>query len=113
MKALSVRQPWASLIASGTKTIETRTWNTKFRGDILIVASKNPKVKNLPTGVALAIVSIVDCKPMTIHDVPAARCELYPGAFSWFIENIRPVKPFEVKGQLGIYEVELPENNKI
>jgi ASCH domain len=38
MKALSVKQPWASLFFHG-KNIENRTWQTKYRGDILIHAS--------------------------------------------------------------------------
>ena len=42
MKVLSIKQPWASLIASGIKDIENRTWKTKFRGRILIHASGNP-----------------------------------------------------------------------
>lgn len=36
MKALSVKQPWASLIAHGIKDIENRTWKTNFRGKIYI-----------------------------------------------------------------------------
>lgn len=39
MKALSIKQPWASLIAHGIKDIENRTWPTKFRGRIYIHAS--------------------------------------------------------------------------
>lgn len=39
MKALSIKQPWASLIANGIKDIENRTWKTKFRGRIYIHAS--------------------------------------------------------------------------
>lgn len=39
MKALSIKQPWASLIAHGIKDIENRTWKTKFRGRIYIHAS--------------------------------------------------------------------------
>ena len=39
MKALSIKQPWASLIAHGIKDIENRTWRTKFRGRIYIHAS--------------------------------------------------------------------------
>ncbi len=38
MKALSIKQPWAHYIASGQKTIETRTWETKYRGPLLICA---------------------------------------------------------------------------
>lgn len=46
MKALSVKQPWAELIASGVKTIETRTWYTSYRGPLLICSSKRPVVSN-------------------------------------------------------------------
>lgn len=40
MKAISLWEPWASLIANGSKTIETRSWKTNFRGDLLICAGK-------------------------------------------------------------------------
>jgi len=58
MKALSLKQPWAELIVSGKKTIEIRNWNTRFRGEFLVHASKNPNkerceefsLKDLPTG---------------------------------------------------------------
>ena len=40
MKALTIQQPWASLIASGDKLYETRTWPTKYRGPIAIHAGK-------------------------------------------------------------------------
>jgi hypothetical protein len=40
MKALSIRNPWAWLIAHGFKSIENRDWDTKFRGTFLIHASK-------------------------------------------------------------------------
>lgn len=40
MKALSIRQPWASLILKAGKDIENRCWPTKVRGRILIHAAK-------------------------------------------------------------------------
>lgn len=40
MKALSLKQPWASLVAIGAKGIETRDWATPYRGPIAIHASK-------------------------------------------------------------------------
>lgn len=40
MKAITIRQPWASLIASGEKRYETRSWPTKYRGPIAIHAGK-------------------------------------------------------------------------
>jgi hypothetical protein len=38
MKALTIRQPWASLIALGVKHIETRSWSTRYRGPLAIHA---------------------------------------------------------------------------
>jgi len=105
MKALSIKQPWANLIAAGRKTIETRTWATDYRGEILIVSSKTPKLE--PAGYALAIAQLVDCRPMTKHDEAAACCPIYPKAYSWVFKNVRRIKPFPVKGQLGIYDVEV------
>lgn len=40
MKALSIRQPWARLIAIGEKPVENRAWPTKYRGPCVIHASK-------------------------------------------------------------------------
>ncbi|MGJ1321480.1 ASCH domain-containing protein [Sphingobacterium faecium] len=52
MKALSIKQPWASLIAYGIKDIENRTWKTKFRGRIYIHASGKPSFNNLTLGLS-------------------------------------------------------------
>jgi len=105
MKALSVKQPWANLIASGEKSIETRTWATEYRGELLIVSSKSPNIP--PAGSAVAVAKLVDCRLMTRTDEDAARCEVYPGAYSWVLKDIRKIRPFPVKGSLGIYEVDV------
>ena len=105
MKALSVKQPWANLIASGKKTIETRVWATDYRGEILIVSSRTPKIE--PAGCAVCVTELVDCRPMTKADERAACCEIYPKAHAWVLGNVRPIKPFQVKGQLGVYEVDV------
>ena len=104
MKAISIKESWAELIASGRKTIETRTWKTKFRGDILIVASRKPVTKN--SGKAIAIAEVYDCKPMEKRHEEEACCEIYDRANSWFLRNIRRIDPFPVKGKLNIYEVD-------
>jgi hypothetical protein len=105
MKALSVKQPWANMIASGEKTIETRVWATDYRGEILIVSSKTPKIA--PAGYAIAVAEIADCRVMTPKDEIAACCGIYPNAHAWVLRNIRPIKPFPVKGKLGLYDVEV------
>jgi activating signal cointegrator 1 len=40
MKALTLTQPWATLVAIGAKKIETRSWNTAYRGLLAIHAAK-------------------------------------------------------------------------
>ena len=54
MKTLSIRQPFASLICRGIKTIENRSWNTQYRGKLLIHASSKaiawPTFNYLPKG---------------------------------------------------------------
>ena len=40
MKAITVWQPWATLLATGQKHNETRSWKTSYRGEILIHAAK-------------------------------------------------------------------------
>ena len=40
VKALSLWEPWASLMRTGAKTIETRSWYTNYRGPLLICSAK-------------------------------------------------------------------------
>lgn len=105
VKALSIKQPWANLIVHGEKTIETRTWPTSYRGDLLIVSSKKPSIP--PAGFALAFAELIDCRPMLELDQPAACCPIYPNAHSWVLLNIRPIQPIPVRGRLGIYTLHI------
>ncbi|MEI3614724.1 ASCH domain-containing protein [Pseudogracilibacillus sp. SO30301A] len=81
MKAITIKQPWATLIALGEKRFETRSWQTKYRGQIAIHAGKSvdkdacndswikgvlkehkiESYKDLPTGVVIAMAEIADC----------------------------------------------------
>ena len=106
MKALSVKQPWADLIARGEKTIEVRGKATKHRGPLLIVASKRPDV--WATGFASAVVDLVDCRPMARADEGAALDERQTGAKAWVLRNPRRVEPVPVTGRLGVYDVGSP-----
>ena len=130
MKALSLKQPWANLIIYRRKIIETRKWNTNYRGDLLICSSKSFDYDSIeplnnymhkynvafplfmvPSAKAIGIVEIYDCKPMILEDEFQACCGVYPKAHSFFLRNIRPIKPFTVKGQLNIFNVDVkPED---
>jgi hypothetical protein len=78
MKAITILQPWANLIANGAKKIETRSWATKYRGEIAIHAGlghqgmklfmSTPELKKLlpfvgfyPYGAVIAIAELADC----------------------------------------------------
>jgi hypothetical protein len=41
MKAISMTQPWATLLAIGGNVIETRGWSTRYRGPLAIHAAKS------------------------------------------------------------------------
>lgn len=109
MKALSVRQPWASMIAAAEKTIEVRTWVTPYRGPLLICVSKSPRIDGLPSGVALCIVDLIDCRPIEIGDADAAGCAVDPSReFAWVLSSPRPLEFLRpVSGRLGLYDVDL------
>ena len=47
MKAISLWQPWASLLVLGEKKIETRSWDTGYRGPLLIHAAKRQNISEL------------------------------------------------------------------
>lgn len=86
MKVLTLHQPWASLIALGVKTIETRSWSTTYRGPLAIHAAKKvvygrigntltfndaaPTLSTigtnyaLPLGAIVATCTLVDVVPM-------------------------------------------------
>lgn len=110
VRALSVRQPWASLIADGKKTIELRRWRCGFTGELLIVASKaGSKSDGLPRGVALCIVDVVECRAATPADAGRACCKVGEDRFAWVIARPRPVSPVPIRGRLGIFWVEIEE----
>lgn len=53
MKTLTLHQPWASLVALGVKTIETRSWSTSYRGPLAIHAGlRKPGFDDMRTVVA-------------------------------------------------------------
>lgn len=104
MKAISIKEPYASAIRRGEKTIETRTWTTNYRGKLLLCASKRPK--SAISGNAFAIGDLVDVRPMKKEDERLAKCRIYPNAYSWVLENIKLIKLFPVEGRLGLFEVD-------
>lgn len=105
LKALCLRQPWANLITTGRKTIETRKWSTTYRGDILICTSKTPAIE--PHGKAVAIATLYHIEKMKVEHEKNAMTKIYDRAYSWFLKDIILIEPFPIKGQLSLFEVEI------
>ena len=111
LKVLTVRQPWASLIVSGMKSIENRNWTTSFRGRLLIHAGKtieqtewNEMFDALPTGAILGSVDVVD----VVRDSTSEWAEA--DSFHWILANaIEFDSSIPATGKLGLWNVTDPE----
>ena len=125
MKALSIKQPYAELILQERKKIELRKWNTKFRGDFLIHASKVPdskamkrfKFKNLPCGCIVGKASLKEVKHYNTKKEHQKDKNLHLGSNYWgdygfILENIERLKKIPCKGNLNFWEFNLHLNKK-
>lgn len=107
--------PYATWVSEGVKTIETRKWATKHRGDLVICCSNGSESPN--RGLVLCIVELYHIEPMIPEHELEACCRIYPNAKSWHIRNLRRfVKPFPTKGHIvggspqSIFEIEIPDD---
>ncbi|MDL5050621.1 ASCH domain-containing protein [Oscillatoria amoena NRMC-F 0135] len=127
MKALSLWQPFAALVLSGAKTLETRGWKTTHRGPLLITSTKKPwpapypstvkicsekgidvisLAQESPRGVAICVVDVVDSRSMVKEDDVNACIAFSFNRFVFELQNIRPVKQIPISGKQGIFNVE-------
>lgn len=125
IRALTVKQPWASLIACGIKTVENRTWpipaTWRDRGQLLIhagvgfdrMALLRPEVRieleaqsrpewELPAGAVVAIAGKADC-----HEAEPDCCTSPYAAsdgWHWTLADVRQLPdPVPAKGRLGLW----------
>lgn len=96
MKAITLTQPWASLVSEGAKRFETRSWSTRYRGPLAIHAAAG-----FPPGArALCAVAPFHLPLLGITLAPARDLERWPqtvlplGALigiTW-LEDVTPVE---------------------
>ena len=129
-KALTVKQPYADLLTrpvfrdeSGEwhceKTIEVRTRNINYRGDLLICSSAKPEIPGRLSGVTCGFVELYDTKPIsefTAEDwdatcIPVDERHKYTKGFGWMMRNPRRVVEMPIKGQLGLYNIIVPKDD--
>jgi len=129
MKALSIKQPWAWLIAAGYKDIENRAWPTNFKARIYIHAGKQPdskgawaiwgdrtfmellddiakiQIPNLTTfwdkSAIIGEADIVDC-------VTQSKSPWFVGPYGFVLANPTLYqKPIPCRGKLGFFDPDL------
>jgi CheY-like chemotaxis protein len=97
VKAIAVREPWASQIAAGATTTAFKSFRTPYRGEILIVSDDEPWY-----GVALAELSDVQAITREMN-APLQR------GYAWVFRNIVQLTRFAAMHRSGLYTVEVPE----
>ena len=126
MKAISIKEPFATLIANRMKKIETRSWKTNYRGEIFIHASGKSLAKEFLTndyvvdlikdmdmnyGNIICRCNLVDCIYMDEEFIEYIKQnpteynvgEYKLGRYAWVMEDIEPIYPNTAKGQLNIW----------
>ena len=132
MKALSIQHPWVDAILAGEKTIEIRSWETSYRGEFLLHASKawGKKQKDLFSfiqrryklklpfpehagengivGIATleSIRAVGGARGSLRKDARAALAEPRDfGLPGWRLTNVRPLEFIPCNGALGLFNV--------
>ncbi len=127
MKVLTIKQPFATLIAEGIKEYEFRTWKTKYRGEILIHAGKGINKKAMqkfahlnleyPSGYLIAKVVLTDCitidenarkmlkkKNFLVYSNVIKNTEW--NGYGFKLENAQKIDPIYINGKLSFWNYE-------
>jgi hypothetical protein len=102
MLALSVKQPWAELIARGTKKKEFRSWSRSSFGDLLIVASKSADEDAMDEE-GLEPASLVYGRAVCVVEFFKVTGD--EDDYAWHFRNPRRVEPVEIRGSASLYHV--------
>lgn len=127
MKVITIKQPFATLIALGIKQYEFRTWKTKYRGDLLIHAGKGVDKKAMkkyeylnldyPSGAIIAKATITDCilidqkmrevlqKENAFVYSSIIRHTEWKG-YGFKLSNVEKISPIDINGKLSLWDYE-------
>ena len=107
MKALSIRHPWVDLILAGAKTIEIRTWATRYRGRLLLHASAGYGISERDASARLVgIANLVDCRHVRPEDWANASLPPLEGKlWAWVFSEPEAVEPIPCAGKRTLFDV--------
>lgn len=118
-KALSIQQPWASLIITGNKLVENRTWATKWRGTLAIHAGKTVSTRGTAEATALGFEAPYPTGYLGTVELVDVHAEAGAGCCGIWAQNSEQVgkpvyhwrlaapltlpEPVEARGMLGLF----------
>jgi hypothetical protein len=133
MRALSIKQPWAWAILNYEKTVENRTWPTRFTGSFLIHTGKTfdhegyrwlinlrdlkheyctkkyvKALAEIPARDDFKMGGIVG-KARIVDCVDSHKSLFFVGPWGFVLEDIEPLPFYPCKGKLGFFNVEYQE----
>jgi hypothetical protein len=134
MKAITLWQPWATLIAIGAKRYETRSWATNYRGPLAIHAAKRKARpsewgfgirtalkdagfgwdgEELPYGCIVCVAELTNVIRAETMYMPSTWNESHygdfsPGRFAWRLANVQPVDNIPARGGQGFWHWQPP-----
>lgn len=129
VKVLTLKQPWATLVAEGIKKYEFRTWKTNYRGKVLIHAGAGVDKKELsrfkdlnleyPSKKIIAEVEIEDCLELDdkLNDKIIQENNIAYGSkkrtgYAWKLKNVKKIDiNKEINGKLGLWNIDLEHLN--
>jgi len=133
MKAVTIYEPWATLIVLGYKQFETRSWSTNWRGELAIHAAVTRKycgerevteileralvpshqwgriVKAQRPGYVLGMARLVEVFPterLAVSPQERALGNFEMGRFGWKLTHVAPLlRPIHVRGRQQIWNL--------
>lgn len=124
MKVITLKQPWATLVAEGIKKYEFRSWKTNYRGKVLIHAGAGIDKKEMerfkdlnlkyPSKRIIAEVEIEDCLELDdklnqkiISENNIAYGSKIRTGYAWKLKNVKKIKSNkEIDGKLGLWNID-------
>jgi hypothetical protein len=114
MRALTICQPYAELIAAGVKLVENRRWPTQHRGLLAIHAGASRgwldgwdgDPDQLQFGAVVAVATVYDCVEYSQLPAHLVGHEHAHGPWCWLLRDARRLTtPVRVSGRLGLWSV--------
>ena len=112
IRMLTVRQPWAEMIARGEKLIENRTRPTNYRGLIAIHASKSQaecnfdvirRYPNMAFGAIIAVAELTSSVHVDWLPIEILKKDAPDGPYCWRLKDLKRMEsPIPYRGSLGL-----------